>query len=80
MTEVETFVSAPERARRQSENLLLEWLDRVRSGEVIAVALAGVCSDHASLTAFSPSDRHSTLIGTTAILQGKLLADVKWED
>lgn len=61
-------------ANESAIELLQEWLDAAKAGEVVAVGLAGVRYDGATRTQYSETANAGTLIGACARLQYRMIA------
>jgi hypothetical protein len=60
--------------------LLEEWLERAKSGEIVAVALVGEGSDGLASRAFTRPRSRMTMIGALADMQYHLHRDMERED
>lgn len=70
---VATLVTFERRCSDEAIGILEQMLERARSGEVVAVAVAGVCMDGAITTVFSKSPNVGTFVGAVEIVKARIL-------
>jgi hypothetical protein len=56
--------------------LLEEWLERARSGEIHTVAIAGLTDQSSSITQWSEIDHVQALLGALRILEARVVRQV----
>ena len=56
---------------------LEEWLDMARSGEIVGVALAGLCADRASRYAVAGKVGSYGMLGALEMAKADLIADMR---
>ncbi len=66
-----------EAASKHAIDMLEEWLAMAKSGEVVAVALAGETADGMSISAFTRPRSRATMIGSLAHMQYRLHIDME---
>lgn len=55
--------------------MLEEWLERAKAGEIVAVTLVGECADGFSITGFTRPRSRATMIGALVYMQHRIVAD-----
>lgn len=61
------------RAHEKTVEILEQWLERARRGEITQVALAGVCADGGVAHQHSPTDDFFVLIGAVEAVKFDML-------
>jgi hypothetical protein len=74
MAEIVTLKTRQAKVDAAVVALLESYLEQARRGEIIAIAIAGVSPEFATVTGSSGAEAFAPLVGAVAVLQHRMLA------